>query len=288
MRGQANLVLLVLLCGMAAGLLRGQRFRAGLCLAGMICIKVFPAYLTLYPLWRRDLRCLTGCAAGLLLGMVMIPLAVFGPAQTVRHYEKWAHVLLGPALGVGDDQSRAVELIRVVATDTQAFQATIHNTIYLDRATRPLQVAPWVRAAHWAIGAVLTGLTLLAARRRRLDGARAVLLLGALTTIMLLLSPVCHLHNLALSALLVGGLVMSDWERAGRARTGWGLTALFTVYLILNVLPQLPGMEYTRDVGLAMYAALLLWLAAVLKLWRVPAEEPAVVRLPAVSWPRAA
>jgi hypothetical protein len=254
----------------------------------MICIKVFPAYLALYPLWRRDLRCLTGCATGLLLGMVMVPLAVFGPAQTVRHYEKWAQVLLGPALGVGDDQSRAVELIRVVATDTQAFQATIHNTIHLDRGTRPLQVAAWVRAAHWTIGAVLTGLTLLAAGRRRLDGARAVLLLGALTTIMLLLSPVCHLHNLALSVLLVGGLVMTDWQRAGRPRTGWGLTGLFSVYLVLNVIPQFPGMEYTRDVGLAMYAALLLWLAAVIKLWRGPRAEPAAVSLPSASWPRAA
>jgi hypothetical protein len=288
MRGQANLVLLALLCGMAAGLLRGQRFRAGLCLAGMICIKIFPAYLTLYPLWRRDMRCLAGCSAGLMLGLVLIPLAVFGPAQTVRHYEKWAQVLLGPALGVGDDQSRAVELIRVVATDTQAFQATIHNTIHLDRATRPVQVDSWVRAAHWTIGAVLTGLTLLAAGRRRHEGVRAVLLLGALTILMLLLSPVCHLHNLALCVLLVGGLVMTDWERAGRPRIGWGLMVLFTVYLILNVLPQLPGLEYTRDVGLAMYAALMLWLTAVIKLWQSPRVEPPAVLLPSTSWPRAA
>jgi hypothetical protein len=288
MRGQANLVLLALLCGMAAGLLHGQRYCAGLCLAGMICIKIFPAYLTLYPLWRRDMRCLAGCSAGLMLGLVLIPLAVFGPAQTVRYYEKWAQVLLGPALGVGDDQSRAVELIRVVATDTQAFQATIHNTIHLDRATRPVQVDGWVRAAHWTIGAVLTGLTLLAAGRRRLDGARAVLLLGALTILMLLLSPVCHLHNLALCVLLVGGLVMTDWERAGRPRIGWGLLVLFTVYLILNVLPQLPGLEYTRDVGLAMYAALMLWLTAVIKLWRSPRVEMPAVSMPSVSLSRAA
>jgi hypothetical protein len=151
-----------------------------------------------------------------------------------------------------------------------------------------VQVADWVRAVHWAIGAVLTAVTLLAAGRRRLDGARAVLLLGALTTIMLLLSPVCHLHNLALSVLLVGGLVMSDWERAGRPRIGWGLLGLFTVYLILNVLPQLPGMDYARDMGFAMYAALLLWLVAVIRLWRTPHPEPAAECLPPVSWPRAA
>jgi hypothetical protein len=282
MRGQANLVLLALLCGMAAGLLRGQSFRAGVCLAGMICIKVFPAYLMLYPLWRRDVRCLTGCAAGLFVGLVAIPLAVFGPQHTIELYEKFAQVLLGPALGVGDDQSRAIELIRVVATDTQAFQATIHNTIYLDRATRPVQVAVWVRAAHWGIGAVLTGLTLLAAQRRRLDGPRNVLLLGALTTIMLLLSPVCHLHNLVLCALLVVGLVLLDWERTNGPRIGWGLTGLFAVYLVLNMAPQFPGLELTRDLGLAMYGALLLWLTSVVKIWRTPRVEEVVRVAPSV------
>ncbi len=268
MRGQANLVLLLLLCGMAAGTLRGLRFRAGLCLAGMICIKVFPVYLVLYPLWRRDLRCLAGCAVGLLLGMVLIPLAVFGPALTVKHYQKWATVLLGPALGAGDDRSRATELIDVVSTDSQAFQAVLHNTIYPDRLTRPVQVSGWVRAAHWLIGAALTGLTLLAAGRRRLDGARAVLLLGALTTIMLLLCPVCHLHNLALLALLAGALAALDWERSGRAHISWGLLTLFAVFVGLSVLPQLPRYPATRDLGVAMYAALLLWLTAVVKLWR--------------------
>jgi hypothetical protein len=275
MRGQANLVLLALLCGMAAGLLRGQNFRAGLFLAGMICIKVFPAYLTLYPLWRRDGRCLAGCAVGLVLGMVLIPLAVFGPSLTAQHYQKWMKVLVGPALGTGDDQSRATELIQVVATDTQAFQAVLHNTIYVDRYTRPLQVSGWVRMAHWVIGAVLTGLTLLAAGRRRLDGPRTVLLLGALTTIMLLLCPVCHLHNLALLALLAGALVVQDWERRGRPSISWGLLGLFTVVVGLGVIPQLPGYELTRDLGLAMYAALLIWLVAVVRLWRGRRAEAA-------------
>jgi hypothetical protein len=299
MRGQANLLLLALLCGMAAGLLRGQRFRAGLCLAGMICIKVFPAYLLLYPLWQRDRRCLTGCAAGLLLGMVVVPLAVFGPARTVTHYQKWAQVLVGPALGAGEDQSRAAELIRVVATDTQAFQAVLHNTMNPNRYARPLQVEPWVRAAHWLIGAALTGVTLLAARQRRLDGARAVLLLGALTTLMLLLCPVCHLHNLTLAALLVGGLIMDNWERTQArsasegtlhtsARLGWGLAAVFTVYVGLGVVPQLPGCELMRDFGLAMYASLLLWLTAVVRLWRSPRAEAAAAEAPSPALGKAA
>src|SRR5262245_37872535 len=214
MRGQVNLMMLALLCGVAAGLLRGQRFRAGLCLAGMICVKVYPAYLVLYPLWKRDGRCLAGCAAGLFVGMVAVPLAVFGPEQTVAHYRTWARVLVGPSLGAGEDRSRAQELTQVTSTDTQAFYAVLHNTLHADRSRRPVLAEPWVRAVHWAIGAGLTLLTLLAARRRD-DAAGTALTLGALTTIMLLLCPVCHLHNLTLLLLLTASLLASSWERTG-------------------------------------------------------------------------
>ncbi len=41
MRGQANLILMALFCGLIAGLIRGRSFVAGLCLAGAICLKIF-------------------------------------------------------------------------------------------------------------------------------------------------------------------------------------------------------------------------------------------------------
>jgi hypothetical protein len=43
MRGQVNLLVLLLFCGMLACMLRGQGVRAGLCLAGTICIKLWPS-----------------------------------------------------------------------------------------------------------------------------------------------------------------------------------------------------------------------------------------------------
>src|SRR5207248_10948640 len=70
MRGQVNLQVLALLCGTAAASLRGRPFRAGLWLAGAICVKIIPAFLVLVPLWRRDARLLAGCALGLFLGLV--------------------------------------------------------------------------------------------------------------------------------------------------------------------------------------------------------------------------
>src|SRR5260370_36728864 len=95
-RGQVSLLVLLLLCGAAAALLRGRRLQAGLWLAGAICLKVIPAFLLLYPLYRRDGRCLAGCAGGLVLGLAVIPAAVFGPARAVAPYPEWTPVLLWP------------------------------------------------------------------------------------------------------------------------------------------------------------------------------------------------
>ena len=78
---------------------------------------MIPAFLLLYPLRRRDLRCLAGCAVGLVLGLVLIPAAVFGPARTLAYYQEWTEVLVRPALGTGTDRSRAKELIDVTARD---------------------------------------------------------------------------------------------------------------------------------------------------------------------------
>jgi len=140
-----------------------------------------------------------------------------------------------------------VELIRVVATDTQAFQATIHNRFHLEPARGPCRVAGWVRAAHWTIGAVLTA-DLAAAGRRRLDSARAVLLLGALTTIMLLLSRVPPAH-LTLSVLAGRRSGDERLERAGR-RASAGADGPVTIYLILNVIPAVSGHGvHARRVG---------------------------------------
>src|SRR5262245_14292747 len=111
-RGQVTLLLLALLCGMIASALRGQSFKAGCWLAGAICLKVIPAYLLIYPLWRRDGRWLLGCLLGVSIGLGVVPSLVFGPRQTLVYLEEWNQALLRPSLGTGDDRSRAEELLQ--------------------------------------------------------------------------------------------------------------------------------------------------------------------------------
>src|SRR5439155_631464 len=82
MRGQTNLMLLLFVGGLVAALLRRQRCQAGLWLAAAICLKIFPAYLLLVPVLRRDGRCLAGCGLGLVIGLGLLPVAALGPART--------------------------------------------------------------------------------------------------------------------------------------------------------------------------------------------------------------
>lgn len=263
-RGQVDALLLLLLCGMTAACLRGRSGQAGVWLAGAISLKVIPAYLLLYPLWRRDGRWLAGTAAGLVAFLILIPAAVFGPRHTLAYYREWQEVLLRPALTESGDQSRATELTNVTATDSQSFLAVLHNTLHSDRATRPINADRWVRRTHWGLGGLLTLLTCLSAAGRRGGGAAAVVFIGALLILMLLLSPVCHLHYFALMVLPITGLLAASWEaqRTGgsQALVGTGGKVLIFGNIVANTLPRLPGLEALRDLGFAMYAALVLWL----------------------------
>jgi hypothetical protein len=288
MRGQANLILLLCVCGLISGLLQQRRLTAGACLAGAVCLKIFPAYLLLVPLWRRDLRCATGCAVGLFVGLLLIPLVVLGPRRTLSEYRQLAVVLVEPALGVGKDNTRAEELINVTATDSQSFRSMIHNTIYLDRATRPAQASPQVQKLHWILGGAFTLATLaVPGFRRRLTGPCLVLFVGSLTLVMILMSPVCHTHYFALSLPLVMGLIAWEWERTGRAGLSPRLIALIAVQIVGNTLPLLPATEMLKDIGLATYTALALWLLACVAVRRSVSAHPAAIA-PRTNQPAAA
>jgi hypothetical protein len=277
MRNQVNPLVLLLLCGMMAAMLRGQSWRAGLFLAVAICIKVIPAFLLLYPLWRRDGRCLAGCAAGLVMGLLVIPAGVFGLPRTLDYYRQYAEVTLGPGAGLGNDQSRAHELTQIKSTDSQSIMAMLHGALHPDRASRPGNPTPAVRLVHLIVCGLLT-LAVLAAevrssrQRRPEPGPHAVLFPATLVVIMLLASPVCHLHYFVLTVPLVMALVERAWRRHGAFRLGTLLTVLLAVNMAGMVLPNLPGLLVLRDLGVAGWATLALWLAGVAALGR--REEP--------------
>src|SRR5262249_15617240 len=151
--------------------------------------------------------------AGLVLGLLVIPLVFLGPTRTVDCYREMTRTVLLPGLGSGDDASRADELTNQTATEGQSILTALHNTLHYDLSTRPPKASPELRRICYLIGALLT-LTTLAAFgwRRRDDGIDVVLFFGLLVLNMLVISPVCHLHYFSLVLPLATGLVADRWQ----------------------------------------------------------------------------
>jgi len=280
-RGQVNLLLLALFAAFVSDLLNRRQFRAGLWLSAAICVKIIPAYLLLLPVWRRDGRCLAGCAVGLVLGLGLIPVLFLGPSRTVDCYREMTRTVLLPGLGNGVDTSRDAELTNQTATEGQSILTVLHNTLNYDLATRPHKASPTVRLLSYMIGGLLT-LTALGAFgwRRREDGIDIVLFFGLLVLNMLLISPVCHLHYYSLLLPLVTALLVNRWQKREGLSLGPWLWVVLIVNAIGSFLPQLPDMNIFRDCGSAMFGSLLTWLTGVAVLWQRRARE--YVSAPAV------
>jgi hypothetical protein len=259
-RGQVDLLLLLLLAGFTAGLVRGRRLSAGLCLAAAICIKIIPAFLLVLPVWRRDLRCLAGCALGLFVGLWLIPAVVVGPARTAELYATQLAVVLEPGLGLSDHGVRGPELLDAQGTVNESFQMVLHLTLHYGEAQPPAHPAPWVRAVHWLLTVGLTALGLV--RHGRAQGKRLVLLVGLLTVLMVVASPVCHLHYFTLVVPLAVAVV-------GRMLDGhapWTCWAALLLPPLGWTVFMLPPLAALRDLGLPLYATLGLWTVGLLGL----------------------
>jgi hypothetical protein len=258
LRGQVNLLVLALLCAMLAAALRGQSWRAGIWLAGAICVKLIPAFLLVYPLQRRDWRWLVGCTAGLFVGLALIPGLVFGPRQAWDYTVEWSNVFMRPILNRGGDHARDKELVEATATDSQSPLRIIHFALHPDLATRPHDAAPWVRHTHWLIGALLTLVTLWSMGRRNLVGTELAIGMGALIILMLMISPMTHQHYLCLMLPSVAALIAWVWENRGPAWLPVALLILLPLVSVAMAMPFIPGFGVLRDHGLPGLMALLL------------------------------
>ena len=259
MRGQANMLVLALFCIALAALLSQQRFRAGAAIALAACLKVFPIFLLVYPVWRRDFRCLAGAAAGMLLWLIVLPLPWFGVDGLGSLYQKYIQVTLGPAFHLGDDASRQTELLGAGGTtDNQTLKVAIHHLLPRGEDEKPLaRVSPWLEWTCRLIGAGMTLLTLLGCRR--LEGAAGMMPWAVFLMLMLVLCPVCHLHYFVFLIPVVMVIMVRRWECQGGLWLGWRWHGLFAAFMIAVLLPNLPQMEILRNLGLPTWIVLMIW-----------------------------
>jgi hypothetical protein len=294
-RGQVGMVLLLLICGSAAAMLRGQRLRAGLWLAGAICLKIIPALLLLVPLQRRDVRMLSGCLVGLVIGLILIPVAVLGPGKTGDAYRSVVNEVLLPGLQADTGGSRGHELTGVSVNSSNSLTVVVHNILNPNRETRPQKAVRAARIAHWSCAALLIALSWMATGSTRngamldspgsaLDAAdsssekppirsaanngrqslrtanrQSILSLATLSLVMLIASPVYYPHYFSIAVFPVMVLLAFNWEAHGYP---WGharYRRIFVAIVLTHLLTVLPRMWPLRDFGLVLVTTIWLW-----------------------------
>ena len=266
-RGQVNLLLVAMIAGMFAAVAAKHRFRSGIWLGAAIALKVIPAYLVLYFLLKRDTRAIAGVVASLIVSLGVIPTVLWGPQGAIDVNRQLLAVVLQPGATGEGDQTRAKELTNATATDSQSFQAAIHNVLHPNLADRPKVASPETRLAHWGIGFALTALLVFAGRRMpTLSDADSLVILGGLCAVMLHLTPVSHMHYYALGLPLVAGLWLRSLSLHPGSLGGDRSTRLALIaWGAVTALPLFPGPTFdafrsfgigtAATIGLLIFAA---------------------------------
>lgn len=267
--GQVNMIVIAMLVEMLRARFSGRDLEGGLWLAGAIVVKIMPAYLLLYPFTLRSTRMFAGVAAGLLVGLVLIPLVGLGPAGTLHAYQS----LIGPVLVRGVVGTDAKEVLAVyeifTPNDSQSFLALIHNNLHFVSDWRAVSTSAAERLSAYGLSAVLTLITLMVAWRRglasRIDN---IIFVGALMLLMSHITPISHMHYYAFGVVLVAGLWFKSLAGAGGDWPGWRSVWPLTLWSVGVAITMLPGpfFQALRDHCLGTVCSLVLWLVALMRL----------------------
>jgi hypothetical protein len=275
-RGQVNLLLLMMLAGMALCVVRGKGFGAGMWLAAATCLKVIPIFLLLFAIWKRDKRQVAGFVAGMVLFLGVLPAVTVGPQRALDLNRRFLDTMILSRYGNGEDQSKVHE--HDLAIDNQSIMAAMFNARHPGAVQETALIQPdrVDKLIHGAIGMCMIATTLGLAWKRRGGDQRRVdlLVLGMLICVMLAVSPLTHLHYFVLALPLVATLCAAGRERGTPGVWMW---VLALAYFAAGWPPHMPGSRIAMYLGLAAWTNIALWAAGAWTLgwgrsWRRPAR----------------
>ncbi|HSV12731.1 MAG TPA: glycosyltransferase family 87 protein [Tepidisphaeraceae bacterium] len=280
--GQLEEFLLLALCCSLVATLNKRSFRGGLWLSIPICIKVFPAFLLIWPAARRDLRFIAGAIAGCIVGVVIVPTIALGPQRAWAYGREYVETVLLQGVQRGAVAFQSGGTLSMKDVHNFSLLGVFHDLQYFGQADVPAAPSPRTRAAAMSVGLALLLLTLLPAllpRRGALNAADQLILFGQLIALALLIAPVFQSYYLPLLIPLVAGLTAAGMNRrpAGAIYPDRRTLLLFAGFMVINTAVSVKGLEPLRDAGLPTLTVLALWTAGSAALWRrtAPARKPA-------------
>ncbi len=250
-RGQPTCIILLCLGACATAILRRQSLHAGAWLGVAAALKLFPLYLLIYPVLRRDGRFL-GAALAATVAAGLLPVLIIGPSATATAYREFvATRLVGEAAGGGD--SSVAEELHGTNASIQSFEYILYNALHPDRQNRDATPPRAFFLAHIALSLVVTAAALFALRRRR-DPLGEVLFFTALIVLAIPILPVSRPHYYVLGIPALAGLFGgAGWDR-------WPCPPICIVAACFLAASFLDAMQLTWaiDYGLASLAGMAL------------------------------
>jgi hypothetical protein len=277
-RGQVDVLMLVTIAFGIYLAANNHGFKAGIWLSFPAAVKLYPPFLLVYPFWRLQWRMTAGVMAGLFLFLLIIPMTVLGPKQTIESYRTWVQVLAKPALGQGTDTSRLHELTGMTSTDNQSLLATIHNWRYhfSPRNQRPQQAAPGERYLVYIISAVMLAATGFAIGIRRRDSRPELLVIaGLLIGLTFIVSPVAHNYYYLLMLPLVTALLHQGLPQKPGHAANWKLLLPVLVFMLTDLMVRMPFIGAPlRDLGAPLLSLIfLMWSGAMFLVKQLESEK---------------
>ncbi len=267
-RGQANALLLWLVVAALFWHRKGRDALGAVSLAGAMLLKVFPAVLLAYFVWRRRWRFVIGTLAAAVVLAFVLPAAVFGWHQNLALLQEWTQIVAKPAL--------ATEAERV---DTALFGQLISAQKLRNQSLEPVL---WRLTGPALARPLAVGITLIMAvtiwlvgRRARPDGE--LLVVSAFLVWMLLAQPLAESHYFVLLLLPLTALVSvaAHDEDARIRRVTRMVLVIFAVAALLST-----GIKQLQFYGPLCWASLAVWAVS---LWVVACRSRQQGQAPAVS-----
>jgi hypothetical protein len=215
-----------------------------------------------YPLIRRQWKAGIGLAVGLLLALVVLPSLVWGLNGALAANARTLSAVLKPGTVGGGDRSRAKELTDGISTDSQSFQNVIHNWRFRDPATEPETPDRISRIAHWILSGLMLLTTLVRIRRSGASPADELIAFGSLGVVMLLMTPISHMHYYVMALPLVAGLWLKQLaSHPDGVWVGWTTYGVLYGWGALTAIPLLPyePTVWLREMGAGPLLTVGLW-----------------------------
>jgi hypothetical protein len=272
-RGQVSIVLAWLVTLSIWLMLERRNILAGLCLAGGIIIKIFPALLLAYFIWRKRWLTAGAAAVWLVLLVLGLPSLVFGAHENWRLLEHWVTRIAMPANLPDDAETnlRYDQMIDPRIARNQSVQAvTIRWLAGSDDESEIDEREPLARQVAMVINLLLAGASAVVLwRNAPANRPAGILQISLVLLLMLFLSPVSWVHNYVLVAMPLALAIAAAADPTAPAH-GRPFQAAVAGYFFANITAEL--IEPLHVHGILLLATLGIWAAYVWFIWRSPHE----------------